>query len=42
MMWIPQGPILPVEVRMTAIKIYMKYVDVHKEKDEPLTGLSGL
>lgn len=41
-MWVPQGPILPVEVKMTAIKMYRKYVNVHKEKDEPQTGLSGL
>lgn len=32
MMWVPQGPILPVEVRMIAINIYRKYGGVHKEK----------
>lgn len=42
MMWVPEGPILPIEVRMIAINVYRKYVSVHKEKGEPQTGLSGL
>lgn len=32
LMWIPQGQILPTEVRMTGINIYRKYVNVHKKK----------
>lgn len=39
MMLVPQGPILPTEVRMIAINVYRKYVSVHKEKDEPWTSV---
>lgn len=39
MMLVPQGPILPTEVRMIAINVYSKYVSVHKEKDEPQTSV---
>lgn len=39
MMLVPQGPILPTEVRMIAINVYRKYVSVHKEKDEPRTSV---
>lgn len=39
MMLVPQGPILPTDVRMIAINVYSKYVSVHKEKDEPQTSV---
>lgn len=39
MMLVPQGPILPIEVRMIAISIYRKHVSVHKGKAEPQTSM---